>query len=181
MAGRALPLVEVREDRIDAIVPYDMPVNARHQLIVQRGATNTVPESVTVAPAQPAIYTKDRTGGGQGMIHVISEGAPPKLAEPGSPARPGDLIAITSTGLGAVQPALRAGEAAPEQPPGTVAEVTVTIGGLEAPGAIATLTPGATGLYEVRVRVPAGVSGDEVPVIVTAGTQASPPVTMAIE
>jgi uncharacterized protein (TIGR03437 family) len=181
MAGRALPLVEVREDRIDAIVPYDMPVNARHQLIVQRGAANAVPESVTVAAAQPAIYTKDRTGGGQGMIRVINEGSPSRLAEPDSPAQPGDMVAITCTGLGAVEPASRAGEAAPEQPPATVAAVAVTIGGVEAPGAVATLVPGATGLYDVRVRVPQGVSGDQVPVVVTAGNQASPPVTMAVQ
>jgi uncharacterized protein (TIGR03437 family) len=181
MAGRALPLVEVREDRIDAIIPYDVPVNARHQLIVQRGAANTVPESVTVAAEQPAVYTKDRTGGGQGMIHVIAEGAPPRLAEPDSPARAGDVIAITCTGLGAVEPTSPAGEAAPNEAPVTLAPVTVSVGGVEATGAVATLVPGATGLYEVRVRVPEGISGDDVAVVVTAGNQSSPPVTMAVQ
>ena len=181
MAGRALPLLEVREDRIDAIVPYDIPVNARHQLIVQRGRANAVPESVTVAAAQPAIYTKDRTGGGQGMIHVLAEGAPLRLAEPGSPARAGDMIAITCTGLGAVEPDTRAGDAAPEQPPLARAPVTVRIGDVEATGAVAMLVRGATGLYEVRVRVPQGVSGNEVAVTVSAGNQTSQTVTMAVE
>jgi uncharacterized protein (TIGR03437 family) len=181
MAGRALPLLEVRDDRIDAIVPYDVPVNARHQLIVQRGAANTVPETVTVAAAQPAIYTKDRTGGGQGMIHVIAEGAPPRLAEPGSPARAGDSIAISCTGLGAVEPETPAGAAAPEQAPAVIAPVTVTIGGVEAPDATASLVPGATGLYEVRVRVPEGLSGADVPVVLTVGNHSSPAVTMAID
>jgi uncharacterized protein (TIGR03437 family) len=181
MAGLALPLLEVAPDRIEAVVPFEVPVNARQQLLVLRGAATAVPETVTVAPAQPAVYTKDRSGSGQGMIHVVAEGAPLRLAEPGSPAHAGDTVAITCTGLGAVEPASPAGSPAPEGGARVTAPVSVTIGGADAPVVSAVLTPGASGLYEVRVRVPQAVSGNEVPVVVTVGTDASAPVTMAVE
>jgi uncharacterized protein (TIGR03437 family) len=181
LAGLALPLLEVAPDRIEAVVPYTVPVNARQQLLVQRGASTAVPEPVTVSAAQPAVYTKDRSGSGQGMIHVVVDGNPLRLAEPGTPARAGDTVAIMCTGLGAVDPVLAAGTAAPAEGARVMASVAVTIGGVDAAVVSARLLAGATGLYEVRARVPQGVAGDLAPVVVAVGTESSPPVTMAVE
>jgi uncharacterized protein (TIGR03437 family) len=158
-AGRQLPLVSASDGRIDAILPFDLPVSARHQLIVQRGNSLTVPSTVTVAPVQPAIFTKDDSGAGQGKIYrVLDDGSSP-LAEPGSPARAGDTVTILATGLGAVNADVQAGTPGPSDPPATtVNPVTVSIGGVETSAVFAGLQP-----------------------VVRVAGQSSPAVTMAIQ
>jgi uncharacterized protein (TIGR03437 family) len=139
-----------------------------------------VPEPVTIAPAQPAIFTKENKGEGQALIFK-EDGT--TLAEPGTPVAAGDLIIVRSTGLGAVDPPVAAGEAAPESPrANVVAPVSLTIGGIDAEVVSAVLDPGNSGFYRVEARVPAGVpTGDAVPVVITAGNQSSPAVTIAIQ
>jgi uncharacterized protein (TIGR03437 family) len=182
IAGRPLPLLSVSEDRIDGILPYDIPVNTRHQLIVQRGTSTTLPEPITVAPAGPAIFTKDGTGRGQGMIYAVSADGNQTLADTASPVKAGEQILIECTGLGAVDRPSPAGTAAPETPAAqTVNAVTVTIGGVAARVTFAGLAPGSTGRYQIKAVAPAGVAvGDAVPVQVTVAGQASAPVTIAI-
>jgi uncharacterized protein (TIGR03437 family) len=60
MAGRPFPLLYASEGQINAQVPYDISVNTRHQLLVRRQNSYAVPEPVTVAAAQPAIFTQDQ-------------------------------------------------------------------------------------------------------------------------
>jgi uncharacterized protein (TIGR03437 family) len=103
---------------------------------------------------------------------------------PAAPGRRGGrTIQIQCTGLGAVNPAVPAGSAAPESPLASVTSpVSVTVGGSKADVTLAVLQPGTAGVYVVVATVPAGVpTGEAVPVIVTAGTQSSPPATMAVQ
>jgi uncharacterized protein (TIGR03437 family) len=179
LAGRSLPLAFVSENQINALMPYDVPVNTRLQLLVRRGNSYTAPEPVLVAPAQPAIFSLDQTGSGQGHIYV----APGQvLAGPAAPARPGDVLVIYCAGLGAVNPAVAAGQSAPSSPLArTVDPVTLTIGGVEAEVFFSGLAPTFAGLYQVNAIVPAGVApGDAVPVVLSVAGQSSPPVTMAV-
>jgi len=37
--ARSLPLVFVSKTQINAMIPFDLPVNATHQVIVTRGST----------------------------------------------------------------------------------------------------------------------------------------------
>jgi len=182
VAGRLLPLLSISEDRIDAVFPDDIAVNTLHQLIVQKGNSATVPEPMTAAAAGPAIFTKDGAGQGQGMIFTVSAGGTKTLADPGAPAKAGDSIVIECTGLGAVDRPAPAGTAAPDAPAAQIMNrATVTIGGVAANITFAGLEPGATGLYQIKAIVPAGVPpGDAVLVQVTVAGQTSPAVTMAI-
>ena len=45
-----------------AVVPFDVPINATQQMIVQRTTSYSVPEPVAIAAAQPAVFTKDLSG-----------------------------------------------------------------------------------------------------------------------
>src|SRR5262249_42853293 len=140
MGGRALPLVEVADDHVSAIIPYDLPVNTRTQLIVQRGTSAAVPEDVTMAPAQPAIFTVAQTGSGQGQIFKSVAGNAATLADSANPATAGDTIIVQCTGLGAVDSSIPAGTAAPDAPLARVtAPVSLTIGGVKADVQIAAL------------------------------------------
>src|SRR5262249_13326903 len=44
LAGRALPLYFANDAQINAQVPYDIPINTRHQLTVTHGSSATLPE-----------------------------------------------------------------------------------------------------------------------------------------
>jgi uncharacterized protein (TIGR03437 family) len=182
IAGRPAPIASVSDGRIDAIVPYDVPPNTQHQIIVQKGAVATVPETVTVAPAQPAIFTQDKSGTGQGSVYVLRADGTQVLANAANPVATGDNILIQCAGLGAVSPGVDAGTVTPDSPPSmTVNAVKVTIGGVDAPVTFAELQPGLTGVYRVRATVPDGVgAGNDVPIIISAAGQLSQGVTIAV-
>jgi uncharacterized protein (TIGR03437 family) len=178
LGGYPLPVLYVSPGQINAIVPYDLSVNTSHQLLVRRGRLLAVPEPITVAPAQPAIFTLNQTGSGQGLVFRTTG----QLADSGGAAAVGEAVIIYCAGLGAVSPGVTAGQAAPAEPLSRVtAPVTVTIDGREAELIFAGLTPGFTGLYQVNAVVPAGAaSGNAVPVVISTSGQVSPPVTMAV-
>jgi uncharacterized protein (TIGR03437 family) len=182
IAGKALPLVEVADDHINAVVPFDVPVNTRVQLIVQRGNSAAVPENITIAAVQPAIFTTGNSGSGQGQIFKVNGDGSVTLAGPGSAATAGDNILVQCTGLGAVDPPVPAGTAASDSPLSQVTQhVSLTIGGVPADVQIAALQPGLSGFYVISATVPAGApTGDAVPVVVSLGNQSSPAVTMAV-
>jgi uncharacterized protein (TIGR03437 family) len=85
-------------------------------------------------------------------------------------------------GLGAVDPPVQAGVAAPLTVLSkTVNPVTATVGGVNAPVAFAGVTPGGTGLYQVNLTVPAGLpDNDATPLILAAGGQSGSAVTFAV-
>ena len=77
----------------------------------------------------------------------------------------GDVATIYCTGLGTVSPTVPEGVAASTTVLSrTTTPVTVTIGGKNAVVNFAGLAPGFVGLYQVNAVVPAGVTGDAVPV-----------------
>ncbi|OFV96445.1 MAG: hypothetical protein A3H28_01925 [Acidobacteria bacterium RIFCSPLOWO2_02_FULL_61_28] len=181
IGGQPMPLLYAGDGQINAVVPYGLAVNTRYQVVVQRGSSYSVPEPITVAAAQPAVFTKDQSGKGQGLVFV-STPAGLVLAEAASPARAGDAVVIYCSGLGEVNPPVAAGAAAPASPLSVTANpVSVTMGGREAQVLFAGLSPGFAGLYQVNAVVPPGISpGNETPVSLTVAGQTPPPVTMAV-
>jgi uncharacterized protein (TIGR03437 family) len=177
LGGVALPLLFASDKQINAQAPFDLPLNVPTQLLVQRGTAISVPKTVSVAPAQPAIFTRDQSGSGQG---AIVNGVTNQLADSSAPVTAGDTVTIYCTGLGAVNPAVPTGAAA-TGPVSTVQPVTVQIGGQSASVIYAGLAPGYPGLYQVNAVVPAGITpGGQVPVMVSTAGLSSPTVTMAV-
>ena len=182
LGGQTLPLLFSSAGQINAQFPYGIATDTQHQLVVQRGTSFTVPEQVTVAAAQPAIFTLNQSGQGQGLVFVATA-TTLVLADASNPARANDVVVIWCAGLGAVDQPVAAGEAAPASPPArTVNPVTLTIGGVNATVQFAGLAPFFTGLYQVNAVVPNGVQpGNAVPVVLNVAGQSSPPVTMAVQ
>ena len=169
--------------QIDAIVPFDIEPNSSQQLIIQTGDALSQPVNVTVAAAQPGVFTQNQSGSGPGAILGQKPGGVPKLNTPANPASAGDALLIYCTGLGTVTPPVAAGSAAPtSQLSNTDNEVTVTVGGQDAKVLFQGLAPGFVGLYQVNVTVPSGIAAaNDVPVILTVAGAASAPVTVAIQ
>jgi uncharacterized protein (TIGR03437 family) len=150
-------------------------------LIVRRGFTFTVPETVSIAAAQPAVFTVDQNGKGQGTITVSAAGIE-RLADSRNPAKAGDAVVVYCAGLGVTNPSVPDGSpASTTDLSPTVNPVTINIGGKEINPFFAGLAPGFIGLYQVNAVLPSGITpGDAVPVVLTVGGQISPVVTMAI-
>jgi uncharacterized protein (TIGR03437 family) len=142
---------------------------------------SSMPEPVNIAPANPAVFTSNSSGNGQGAIIILKAGGAYFLPGQGSAAA-GDILEIYATGLGAVMSTVADGAASPSTPPAqTVAPVTCTIGGQNATVSFAGLAPGFAGLYQVNVTVPTGIAaGSQIPVVLTQGNVSGPPVTIAI-
>jgi len=182
LAGRALPLQFAADGQINAIVPYDVPVNTTLQLVVSNGPALSVPEPVIVASAQPAVFTKDQSGKGAGIVVGVKPDSTNYLVDASHPLVPGDVATIYCAGLGPVNPASTAGAAASTTVlSSTTSAVTVSIGGQNAQVLFAGLAPGYVGLYQVNALVPAGVPvGGDVPLLLSVAGQQSPPVTVPV-
>ncbi|HTM49929.1 MAG TPA: hypothetical protein VL285_14655 [Bryobacteraceae bacterium] len=183
IAGQPLPLQSASNGQINAIVPFDIPVNTTHQMIVRRNTSYSSPEPVTVAGVQPAVFTKDDTGKGLALIAATKPDGTQFVVDADNPVSEGDTIVISCTGLGPVDPPVEAGVAAPSSPLSqTLNAVTVAIGGQPAEVISAVLAADMTGIYQVTATVPAGVTpAADAPLVVTVAEQASPAVTIPVQ
>ncbi len=182
LGGEPVPLEVTSNGQINAVIPYDAVTNGFQQLIVQRNGMDSMPETVLLAPSQPAVFTLNQSGKGGGAIVVIKPDATQFVNGPSNPASAGDILVIYGTGLGAVNQPVTAGAAAPVSPLAYASNpATVSIGGVSAQVLFAGLTPGYAGLYQINAVVPSGVTaGSNVPLVVSDGGASSPPVTVAI-
>jgi uncharacterized protein (TIGR03437 family) len=104
------------------------------------------------ASSNPGIYQNEGFGS---ILH--GSGSP--VAE-ATPAQRGEEVALFGSGLGAVDPAIPAGTAAPFSAISqTTAAPVVRVGGTVAETRFSGLTPGFVGLYQVNFVVPASASG----------------------
>lgn len=180
LGDAALPLLYSAPDQINAIIPFGISADLTHSLVVRRGKRQSAVQTVSIRESQPAIFTTDSTGKGQGHIYLALRGN--ALAGPATPAVAGDILVIYCAGLGNVDPPIAAGSAAPLSPFSTTVKTPiVTIGGIPARVEFSGLAPLYTGLYQINAVMPDGVPpGDSVPVVVTVGNEASPPVSMSV-
>jgi len=183
LAGKALPLNYAGTGQINAIIPFDMPVNTTQQLIVQQSGAISVPEPVVLSPAQPAVFTQDQSGHGLGVIvGYKADGSAVFLIDDSHPVSAGDTLVIYCTGLGPVDQPVAVGNAGPGSPlANAVNPLTATIGGQSATVVFAGLAPQLT-VYQVNLVVPPGVTpGNDVPVVLSQAGQQSVPVTIAVQ
>src|ERR1700736_2760457 len=62
LAGRPLPLVYISPNQINAMMPYGITPGSTYQLVATRGNRLALPQPVTVAAAEPAIFTTTANG-----------------------------------------------------------------------------------------------------------------------
>ena len=181
IAGRRMPLLFSSDGQINALLPYDLNMNTSYRFIVRRGPTLSLPVDVNMAPAQPAVFRPDPTQD-QGHIYKFVDQAIQLLADATNPVAAGDAVIVYCSGLGAVDPPVEAGQAAPASPLSqTVNPVRLTIGGVAADVFFAGLSPGFSGLHQINAFVPAGVApSDSAPVVVEVAGRSSPVVTAAV-
>jgi uncharacterized protein (TIGR03437 family) len=143
------------------MVPYSVPTDESLITfqVTNNGATSNTAR-VYCGLTAPGIFTIPSGGIGNGAIQHSDF----SLVSTASPAKPGETVLIYLTGLGSVTPPVVAGAAAPSNPLASATVPDVFIDGVKARVVFSGLTPGAAGLYQLKVTIPTGV---------TAGSQAS--------
>ena len=202
--------VENQGGQITFQVPYNTPAG-QATVRVDRTDNGTVQTgnsiSVQVLPVVPRLlqFTLNVTGNSLSTVDNISTEAgvgtnyaiatftdfktfpiPVTAGVPSRPAHVGDVLIFYGLGFGKTSPPVTEGIAASGLP--TVANCLMVFGESVIPGANITatpsycgLTPGAVGLYQVNVAVPAGTpTGVAVPITVAIGNATSNAVAIAV-
>ncbi len=147
-----LPLFYVSPKQINAQLPYG--ITGAATLTVTTSAGTSAPDAINIVPRAPKLFTVNFSGKGA----AVATDTGFNILTSGIPAKPGDDIVLFMNGLGATNPPVIAGNAAPGGPftaPATIPDtLSVTIGGKPATVTFAGLAPGYSGLYQVNVKAP---------------------------
>jgi uncharacterized protein (TIGR03437 family) len=185
IGGEPLPLYVVTAGQINAMLPFDLPVDTSLQVVVTRNNAMSAPQPVSLISSQPGVFTQSANGLGIGVVVIVhSDGSWVEVGGANSvTVTAGDTLVIYCTGLGDVTPRLVAGFPAPPSPVSQVIDtVTLTIGGVNVPVFFAGPTPGFTGLYQVNATVPAGIaSNPQAPLVLSQGGRTSATVTIPMQ
>jgi uncharacterized protein (TIGR03437 family) len=133
--------------------------------VLNASAQAASPEFLYVVANANGVNPVAAVGGDGGFVGIDGPGA-----------KAGDVLVIYALGLGATNPAQSDGVVA-----GAAARVTlpvgITIGGVALADTdiqYAGVSPTYIGLYQVNLRVPAGVASGNQPIVITVGTMRSP-------
>ena len=172
-------------------INFQMPATAAgstvHVAVVSSGVRGLT-ATVNVAPEVPGIFTTSASGTGQGAVLLANSDviAAASGSIPGRTSQPvarGEIVSIFCTGLGAVDPAVEAGQPAGDSPASvTLMTPVVLVGGVPTDVLFSGLAPGFVGLYQVNVRIPETAPvGDAVSLQIQIGGQSSNIATIAVE
>jgi len=161
--GRPAPIVAVADspqEQINFQVPWETPPG-RAQIQVEVAGLPGVPSEVDVQPAAPGMFTVF-AGGLRVAAALRANYQSLVVCERGMfgisicpQARPGEVILLYVTGLGAVSDPPATGAGASDTPLSpTVIPTDVWIGGQKARVLFSGLAPRYVGLYQINVEVP---------------------------
>jgi uncharacterized protein (TIGR03437 family) len=147
LGGLPVPMLYADANQINVQIPFGFSGAGTLEVRTPNGIASF---DVSIAPVAPAIFS---TGSGQ----AVAQHADGSLVSPDAPARSGEIVTLMVTGLGAVSGTVEAGSTPPSALP-VGAEVRVRLAGNFTETVGASLGTQAPGVYEVQVRVPAGLS-----------------------
>ncbi len=172
MNGIPAPLYFVSGGQVNAQVPWNVlaqgATNGTATVVVSLNGSNSLAQTVNIGQFSPNVFAA-----GNFAIAITSDGllAAPAGAIPGlttRPARVGETLVVYANGLGSVTEAIANG--APGNPLRFTATVPeVLFGTVVATPAFSGLTPQFPGVNQINVVVPAGVSGNAVPLRLRMG------------
>ena len=171
--GQPAYVYYISPGQIDVQVPAGVSTGIQLMTVTSPGGTSPIYE-VVVNEVEPGFDAPAslNVGGTQYVAALFSDGAYalPTGAITGldsRPAKPGDLITLYGVGFGPVTPNIPPGQIA--QGDTSLANFTISIGGVPASLAYAGLSPTFVGLYQFDVTVPQVAAGNAVPVTFTLG------------
>lgn len=162
--GHPVPLLYVSRDQVNAQLPFDVQGQGILRVTTPNDSTESI---ITISDAAPGIFF---VAGDPGALPAITN-ASGVAVSPDAPVQAGEHITVYLTGLGAVNGAIEAGQAAPFSPLLTARlPVRVELGNTVLVPSYAGLSPGFAGLYQVDVQVPANFPSGTYTLRIVAGT-----------
>jgi uncharacterized protein (TIGR03437 family) len=179
--GKRAPLLYVSSEQINVQVPAtsnlgDVPV----RVIVNADRPNQLMSDVATTRMQavsPALFTfngRSVAARVAGSAQIIAD---PAVVPGARPARPGELIELYGTGLGATQTVVAPGAITPAQAIPTTTKATVRLNNVQLADADVLYSGLAgssiSGLYQINVRIPTSASNGDIPIQVAVGSESS--------
>jgi len=162
-------LVYVTATQLAVTVPYSVAGAQTTTVLISSNGVTSVPVTLNVTDSTPGFFTVDASGKGQGA--ALNQDNTVNSAS--NPATAGTAVALYGTGGGTLTA---------DALPRLMLSNSATVGGMPATIEYAGIAPGLVqGVIQVNIRLPAGVTGPAVPVVVTVGDKSSPPVTIAVQ
>ncbi len=166
-ASADLIFLSASAEMVTAVLPSNVPVGPGTVTLNYDGGTATA--QVTIAPANPGIFTVSGQAAGLVSAMVVGGDGTMTAVSADAPARPGQTVALSATGLGAVA----SDEAAAPDSSDLSTDLTVYVGGKAATVQGKKRAGTAPGLDLISVVVPDGLNSCGVPVVVVSGTLVS--------
>ena len=168
IGGIAAPLYYLSDGQLNVEIPSELTPDQPYSIIASANGSLTLPDSIDLISVTPGIAS-------YGDGHTIAQHSDFSLVDATRPAKPGEYLVIYLVGMGATNPSVASGQAAPSTEP--LARVTVTptltIGGQNASIVYAGLTPGFAGLYQINFQVPDGLKSGDLDLVVMQSGQSS--------
>ncbi|HZO53676.1 MAG TPA: CHRD domain-containing protein [Bryobacteraceae bacterium] len=167
------PLLLISPSQVTFQVPVETANGAIPVTITNSGGTGSG-LTMQVAANDPAVFIYDGNNG------IVVKNADFSLVSATNAATAGDILVVYTTGMGQTTPATATGEITPNSPLRNTAATTVTIAGVNAPVIYSLASPGFAGLYQTAIRVPAGLSAGNQPLVLTVNNVASNSVNIMV-
>jgi uncharacterized protein (TIGR03437 family) len=168
--GTAAPVVYTSATQVSAIVPYSVAGKANVSVVLEYQGVQAAAVPLSVAAANPAIFTLSSTGTGDGAIVQFPSGS---IVSGANPASPGDTLILFGEGQGVTSPLLADGAIVGSSLP-IPAATTLLIDGQPVPTLYTGGAPSeVNGVLQVNFKVPQLTPGSHV-IKLQVGNRTSP-------
>jgi uncharacterized protein (TIGR03437 family) len=178
--GNLAPMIVAASGQLGAIVPFEVKVDSTTTMQVVFGGVASGPVVVPTTAAAPAIFAANSSGKGQGAI--LNQDY--SYNSSSNPAAAGSAVMLYLTGAGSMTPAPVDGSVNPNSSSlaQTTLPVTAQIGGVSASVLYAgSAVEIVSGVIQVNLEVPNGLSAGSQPVTVQVGGVPTPAgITVAV-
>jgi len=177
-AGRQTPILAVANangiEQINIQVPWET-AGSTAVVVVSRDGVQSSPASVTLLTAHPAVFAaNDRA--------IVVHNQDGTLVTDQKPLQGGEFIYFYATGLGEVENNPGTNQPGPRNPLArTLAPIIITLGNQNCEVQFAGLAPDLVGVYQINIKVPAGLSTGTNELLVRLGTATSKPVLVPVQ
>jgi uncharacterized protein (TIGR03118 family) len=164
--GAAAPIVYAGSGATSVQVPYGVAGSASASVVMTVGSQTTAAFTIPVAATAPALFTTDFSGSNT----AVALNADGTVNTATNPAAQGSSLTVFANGAGVTVPADTAGVVEADSSRVPVAPISVKIGGAAATVVSAgSLPKSVSGIIQVTVTVPAGITTGASQIVLTAG------------
>jgi uncharacterized protein (TIGR03437 family) len=181
--GAPAPLLYNSAGVTAAIVPFAVETQDISTLQVSVNGVASNPYILQIRPTVPGIFTNDATGSGQGAI--LNQDY--SRNSPSNPAKKGTVVAVYTTGFGALSPPVADGVLTQDALSSHVQLANATVDGQSASVLYSGTAPGlVAGVTQVNIMIPQSARSGSAPIVIYFGASpgnyvTQPNVTVAVQ